>query len=45
MSLKDLEIKKVNHRFIKDFETYLLTNTKRSNNGVIKILQSLKNNS
>ena len=42
MSLKDLEIKKVNHRFIKDFETYLLTNTKRSNNGVIKILQSLK---
>ncbi|MGB2371577.1 MAG: phage integrase SAM-like domain-containing protein, partial [Flavobacteriales bacterium] len=42
ISLKDLEIKKVNHRFIKDFETYLLTNTKRSNNGVIKILQSLK---
>lgn len=42
MSLKDLEIKKVNHRFIKDFETFLLTNTKRSNNGVIKILQSLK---
>ena len=25
MSLKDLEIKKVNHRFIKDFETFLLT--------------------
>ena len=42
ISLKDLEIKKVNHRFVKDFETYLLTNTKRSNNGVIKILQSLK---
>lgn len=42
MSLKDLEIKKVNHRFIKDFETFLLTDTKRSNNGVIKILQSLK---
>ncbi len=42
ISLKDLEIKKVNHRFIKDFETYLLTDTKRSNNGVIKILQSLK---
>ncbi len=42
MSLKDLEIKKINHRFIKNFETYLLTNTKRSNNGVIKILQSLK---
>jgi integrase len=42
MSLKDLEIKKVNHRFIKNFETYLLTDTKRSNNGVIKILQSLK---
>jgi integrase len=42
ISLKDLEIKKVNHRFIKDFETYLLTDTKRSNNGVIKILQILK---
>ena len=41
-SLKDLEIKKVNHRFIKDFETFLLTDTIRSNNGVIKILQSLK---
>ena len=36
------KIKSINHRFIKEFENYLLTNTYNNVNGSIKVLQNLK---
>lgn len=36
------KIKSINHRFIKEFENYLLTNTFNNVNGSIKVLQNLK---
>jgi hypothetical protein len=36
------KIKSINHRFVKEFENYLLTNTYNTINGSIKVLKNLK---